>query len=511
MAATRRSTALSTVITVMAMLALTGCQDETTTDPTVTGVAFAKGGGGKDPKVESTDPTQAPQETTLDVQVFGSSFDDGSEVTFTIDGTPSDLVRTNLTTFVNPKKLIAHITIDLTAIEDLYDVEVLSSRGRKGIGADLFSVTKKGKPGDDEPQFTITTTDLGTLDGASSAAASGISSYPDGASIRVVGRSGGRAFFVAPPAAMVELATPMPSDPDSSVLDTRAKQIVAAGQVVGTRFIQHSDPERTGLQAIFWSSGGADGMILPTQARSSFANGVNNAGQAVGQSFDHPDDPDHQHAMLWTVNGGTVTTRDLHEETLAALDFVNSQAEDINDLGQVVGWAWDGFQERAFLWDNGVVTMLDDDVDPGFYTFAYAINNADPVQIIGGVHDQSGGSRRALLWTVSNGTVQTEELPVLAGFDPGWPVDLNDRGEAVGGASSLNGQGDGHAILWTFDPTTGARIVVDLGIGGANGIDNSASLGLTRVVGFTTLEVGKGRKKTRNNHAILWEVVPIIN
>jgi hypothetical protein len=89
MAATRRSTALSTVMTVMAMLALTGCQDQAPTDPTVTGIALAKGGGGgKGPKVESTVPTQAPQETTLDVHVFGSSFDNESSVTFTIDGTP---------------------------------------------------------------------------------------------------------------------------------------------------------------------------------------------------------------------------------------------------------------------------------------------------------------------------------------------------------------------------------------------------------------------------------------
>ena len=158
------------------------------------------------------------------------------------------------------------------------------------------------------------------------------------------------------------------------------------------------------------------------------------------------------------------------------------------------------------------MTFLDGAVEAGFHSFAYAINNADPVQIIGGAHDQFGRSRRVLLWTVLlDGTVLTEELPPLAGFDWAWPTDLNDAGEGVGQSSPNTSGKERHATLWTFAPNTTDRIVVDLGIGGANGIDNSAPLGLTRVVGFTTLEVGKGRKKTRNNHAILWEVVPIIN
>ncbi len=194
------------------------------------------------------------------------------------------------------------------------------------------------------------------------------------------------------------------------------------------------------------------------------------------------------------------------------MGFLNSVAEGINDRGQVVGWAYDGFRERAFLWDDGDVTFLDDAVAPGFLSFAYAISNADPVQIVGGAHDQSGGSRRALLWTVlSDGTVETEELPPLAGFEWAWPSDVNDAGEVVGSSRPTNNSQDDHVTLWTFAPRTGGeRIAVDLGQGRARAIDNSASLvGLTRVVGSTSVLVGKGRKQTSNNHAILWEVVPV--
>jgi probable HAF family extracellular repeat protein len=217
--------------------------------------------------------------------------------------------------------------------------------------------------------------------------------------------------------------------------------------------------------------------------------------------------------MLWTVDGADiVTTRDLHEETFSGLGFINSQAEGINDAGQVIGRAYDGFRERAFLWDNGVVTFLDGAVEAGFHSFAYTINNADDVQIVGGAHDQTGGSRRVLLWTVlADGTVLTEELPTLAGFEFSWPTDLNDIGEVVGTSHPSNNLQDGHATLWTFAPNTADRTIVDLGIGAATAIDNSARLvGLTRVVGLTKTTVGKGRRKTRNNHAILWEVEPII-
>jgi probable HAF family extracellular repeat protein len=253
-------------------------------------------------------------------------------------------------------------------------------------------------------------------------------------------------------------------------------------------------------------------------ARSSSATAINNSGQVAGQANDHPKHPGRTHAMLWTVDasGNVTTTRDLHEEFMA-LGFTQSIPEGINESGQIVGWAYDGFQkrERAFLWDDGDVTFLDDDVETDFLSFAYAINNADPVQIVGGAHDQTGSSRRALLWTVlPNGDVLTEELPPPAGFEWSWPADLNDIGEVVGGSRPQASGPDDHATLWTFAPNTTdrIRIVVDLGIGGANGIDNSASLkGLTRVVGYTKIELGKGRKKSKNNHAILWEVEPIIH
>jgi probable HAF family extracellular repeat protein len=494
------------------MVGIGACAGDRPTGPDASIIA-AKGGGGGGPKVNAAEPNNAPQDTTLDVRVIGSGFEDGSAVKLLLAGQSTPKIVTNSTRFVDGNNLIANITIAIDAEIALYDIEVTPPRGRPGVGSELFSVKEKGKPADDGPQFNITSTELGTLEGRSSSAASGIVSAPDGLTIRVVGGSSGGngAFYWTPGGGMVELTGP--AEPNASIGGTRAVDISPGGHIVGERIVIRGDPDLNGGQALFWSSNVAEAIVLPTQARSFFATAVNNNGQVVGQSFDHPDDPDgpHQHAMLWTVDAaGTVTTRDLHEETLGALGFVTSQAEGINDRGQVVGWAHDGFRERAFLWDNGVVTLLDDAVDPSLLSFAYAINNADPVQIIGGAHDQSGGQRRGLLWTIPSDGVQTEELPPLTGFDWAWASDINDAGEAVGSSRPTSNSED-HVTLWTFDPETGARIAVDLGQGWARAIDNSASLvGLTRVVGSTTIESGKGRKKTMNTIAIMWGVEPIL-
>ena len=94
-----------------------------------------------DPVVSSTDPTSAPQDTTLNIEVTGANFDSGSRVDLAIDGVPTDKVQTNSTTFVNSKRLIANVSIAADAIPDHYDVLVTTTKGKRGIGIELFEVT----------------------------------------------------------------------------------------------------------------------------------------------------------------------------------------------------------------------------------------------------------------------------------------------------------------------------------------------------------------------------------
>ena len=167
-------------LALITLFTFAACSGDQPTEPNITGVELAKGGnggGGKGPKVNQTDPPEAPQDTTLDVLILGSGFDETAEVTFTLDGTVTDSVRTNSTAFENSRRLRANITIAADAIVDLYDVEVfLSGPGKKGIGANLFAVVEKGKPVDQTVSLTATVAD---------AAAEGVSSdlmgdYVDG-------------------------------------------------------------------------------------------------------------------------------------------------------------------------------------------------------------------------------------------------------------------------------------------------------------------------------------------
>lgn len=143
-----------------------GCSDSGTAGPAydVTGEspALARGGergkpgGGGDgggsgsteqlpPIVESATPSSAPRDTTLDVEISGDNFVDGSTVAFELDGDASAGITTNATRYVNSKRLVSNITIAADAAEAFYDVRVKTPPGRKGVGLesvgiDLFEV-----------------------------------------------------------------------------------------------------------------------------------------------------------------------------------------------------------------------------------------------------------------------------------------------------------------------------------------------------------------------------------
>ena len=126
----------------LVVLAVAACEADRLTEPRAV-PGCGKGGSGG-PTVTSTDPSEAPQDPTLDVRVLGSGFDQGSRAEWAIAGVPSLKVITNSTRFVSSKELVANIRIALDADTVLYDVLVTTSRGKKGIGTELFKVRAKG-------------------------------------------------------------------------------------------------------------------------------------------------------------------------------------------------------------------------------------------------------------------------------------------------------------------------------------------------------------------------------
>jgi hypothetical protein len=121
-------------------LIITACVENSPTVPTVESIELAKGGV-KNPTVKNAVPDSAQQSETLDVHVYGSGFDDGSRVQFNRGGGGG--VATNSTSFVSQRELVANIDVAIDADTGLYNIEVTTSRDKKGIGTEMFRVRKK--------------------------------------------------------------------------------------------------------------------------------------------------------------------------------------------------------------------------------------------------------------------------------------------------------------------------------------------------------------------------------
>ena len=93
----------------------------------------------------SADPPAAPQDTTLDVHIFGSNYDLGSKVDFARGGVVDPKLQVNATTFRSSSELIANVTVAPDAATVSYDIVVTKSNGKKGIGTEKFSVLVPGE------------------------------------------------------------------------------------------------------------------------------------------------------------------------------------------------------------------------------------------------------------------------------------------------------------------------------------------------------------------------------
>ena len=132
---------------------------------------------------------------------------------------------------------------------------------------------------------------------------------------------------------------------------------------------------------------------------SSGAPDINEAGQVVGRAATASGD---EHAFLWTAAGGMV---DLG--TLGGAGS-RSQAEGINDAGQVVGLFNDN-DDHAFYW-TAADGMVELPTLTGIESAARAINNAGQVA---GYGDIATGDAHAVIWNrVTNPPTPEEQITV---------------------------------------------------------------------------------------------------
>ena len=399
-------------------------------------------GGLTDPTVTSTVPSFAPRNTTLDVAVQGSSYDPGSRAVWALHGDTAftaTKIRTNRTTFVSDKELVANITIAADASPTSYDVVVVTSRGKKGIGIELFAVT-------------LEVIALGVGDGSAALAINDNN--------QIVGRGGpGSGAFLWQNGVVSDLGA-LPG-----MQYGQPEDINASGQVVGTSFNAAG-----GLRAVLWTpkAGGGynppidlgtlggsgcegkaindDGVIagnckLPgdvvshaviwdanrqihdiqtVQGGESFTWGINALGQVVGQW----NGPTYQQAFRYSPGTGM--------ELLPGLGGLQGVALDINRLGQTVGWSGSSINDlRATLWDGSTPTALDGSLG------SVGLGITDDGRVVG------RASSRAFLWTAASG-IQLLDLPRGGDFAQAW--DINANGWIVGEVSLASGRT--FAALW---------------------------------------------------------------
>ncbi len=198
----------------------------------------------------------------------------------------------------------------------------------------------------------------------------------------------------------------------------------------------------------------------------SQANDVNDRGQVVGWSLTLSDEP---HAFTRSPSG---TMSDL-----GTLGGRLSEATDVNHNGRVVGFSHTSFNNsrtHAFFW-NG--RMTDIGTLGGAESRAYGINNSD--HIVGWADTSSGGSH-AFLRKPVGGMI---DLGTLGGVGSG-AVAVNDADQVVGGSNTASGEG--HAYIW--DAVGGMRDLGTLG-GASSGAEDVNAFG--QVVGSSTTASGQ--------------------
>ena len=137
------------------------------------------------PSVAATTPATGEQGTvSLQVTIDGNGFATGAVASWERNGVPDPKVTVKSTQFVNPKKVIATIDIALDADITSYDVAVMNTDRKKGIGTAIFAVT--GYHGNQAPAVPLVVTVVTTPNLASD----GVTEAGYAAGEYVSGRSG---------------------------------------------------------------------------------------------------------------------------------------------------------------------------------------------------------------------------------------------------------------------------------------------------------------------------------
>lgn len=228
---------------------------------------------------------------------------------------------------------------------------------------------------------------------------------------------------------------------------------------------------------------------------------VNNLGMVAGSS---DDTVTVGHAALWAADG-TVTKLDPFPANHWAYNGRGySYAFGVNDAGDAVGYSFQNgqYSMTATLWQGGGQTLLG--TLGGYTSRAFDINNVG--QVVGESAVPSGPNQ-PFMWSLATGMVQ---LGAVAGSNGGQANAINDYGWAVG--YYRNATGGNVAIVWGPDGT-GHDLGVGPGSNATGINDLGQVVGYRQVEGSTrafiwTLDdgfqdIGAGRPTGINNASVV--------
>ncbi len=230
-----------------------------------------------------------------------------------------------------------------------------------------------------------------------------------------------RAVIWGPKDGEIQELPPLPGDPTSS-----ATAINDWGQVVGISGICDRAVGRfSALHAVIWENGVPQDVIGNFGGKAWHTpTAINNLGQVVGFS-DFPGDEINGffngHAFLWIPGSPLQDLGTLPPDDTLSLAF------GINSKGQIVGQSIGPDGSRAFLWENGVMTDLNDLVPPGSPHLDYANDINDRGEIAGGATDPITGQGFGFLLiptpgAANNGTATSQaRTTALSAVKPSVP------------------------------------------------------------------------------------------
>jgi len=203
-------------------------------------------------------------------------------------------------------------------------------------------------------------------------------------------------------------------DNNTFVIDADFGKGVARGINNGYDVVGSSDGN-----AVIWNK--TTPLIANTIVNNGVANAVNDSLQVVG-SYWQDDIPGHQKAFIWEK--GVIND-------LNTLWNPYSDAVDINDSGQIVGFSYGMANMNAVLWDwkESTVTFLTSPTDPEISGVATGINNH--VQVVGHIIESTTG-QYPFLWEKEIMINLNDLLPAESGWKLGYASAINNNGEIIG-------------------------------------------------------------------------------